>query len=127
MFPLRSAMRQRLSPPRRSFRPRVEELEERCVLATFLVNSASLTERVIANPTVTLASSPNPSLLGQPVVFTVSVAAPAAGLPVPTGTVLFTSGGSTLGSAVLSGGRATFTTSALPLGSDVVTASYGGD
>jgi hypothetical protein len=114
MFPLRSAMRQRLSPPRRSFRPQVEQLEERCVLATY-------------NPVLTLVSSPNPSALGRPVVFAAGVASPVIGLPLPTGTVTFSSGGSTLGSAPLIGGTATFTTAALPLGQDTVTASYGGD
>jgi uncharacterized repeat protein (TIGR03803 family) len=70
----------------------------------------------------TLTSSPNPSGYGNAVIFTASVPAAA------TGTVTFTYGSTTLCNAVpLSRGTATCTYSALPAGSDVVTATYSGD
>ena len=72
-------------------------------------------------PTVTLTSSVNPSTTGQSVTFTASV--PSG----PTGTITFTSGGTTLGTSTLSGGSATVSTSTLPIGSDPITATYNGD
>ena len=45
----------------------------------------------------------------------------------PTGTVQFRDGATLLGTATLSGGAATFTTSALTVGSHPITAVYGGD
>jgi hypothetical protein len=44
-----------------------------------------------------------------------------------TGTVYFYTGSTLLGSAALTGGVATFSTTALPVGTDSVTAAYGGD
>jgi len=73
--------------------------------------------------TTTLASSMNPSTLGQSVTFTATVTA-ASGTP--TGTITFKSGSTTLGTATLSGGMATFATSTLPSGSNSIKASYGG-
>ena len=70
-----------------------------------------------------LASSQNPSAVGQPVTFTATVSSSAG---VPTGTVTFKKGATTLGTATLSGGVATFTTSPLPAGSSTITANYGG-
>ena len=72
--------------------------------------------------TTTLASSMNPSTLGQSVTFTATVTA-ASGTP--TGTVTFKKGSTTLGTATLSGGMATFATSTLPSGSNSIKASYG--
>ena len=74
-----------------------------------------------ATPVVTLSSSANPSTTGQSVTFTASV--PSG----PTGTITFTSGGTTLGTSTLSGGSATVSTSTLPIGSDPITATYNGD
>ena len=75
-----------------------------------------------------LASSVNPSTVGQSVTFTATVAAVAPGAGTPTGTVSFLDGATSLGGATLSAsGVATFTTSALTLGSHPITASYAGD
>ena len=75
-----------------------------------------------------LTSSPNPSSLNQSVTFTATVTANAPGSGVPTGTVTFKNGGATLGTGTLnSSGVAMFSTSALPLGPNSITASYGGD
>jgi Bacterial Ig-like domain (group 3)/FG-GAP-like repeat len=82
-----------------------------------------------ADPTTTsVASSLNPSSLGQTVTFTATVTAQQyfyAGLP--TGTVNFLNGTTSLGSSVLnSGGSATFTTSILAAGTQSITAAYSG-
>jgi hypothetical protein len=87
----------------------------------------------------TASGSPNPSPAGQPVTLTATITgvnAPAplnVGTYVPaTGSIVFSYNGSVLGSAPLvaaAGGTsatASLTTSVLPLGSDVVTATYVG-
>ena len=80
-----------------------------------------------ANSSTAVTSSQNPSGLGQPATFTATVSAVAPGVGTPTGTVTFLDAGSPLGTGTLSGGIATFTTSALAVGSHTITASYGGD
>jgi hypothetical protein len=74
-----------------------------------------------------VASSANPAVFGQTVTFTATVSAVAPGTGAPTGTVTFLDGGSALGTGTLSGGVATFTSSALAVSSHTITASYGGD
>jgi hypothetical protein len=74
--------------------------------------------------TTTLTSTPNPSTVGQTVMFTATVT-PASG-PAPAGTVNFYHLTTLLGSATVSGGVATFTTSALPLGTSHIHAVYVG-
>jgi hypothetical protein len=74
-----------------------------------------------ASPSLNLTSSHNPSTYGQSVTFTASLPAGA------TGTVTFTSGGTTLGTSNLASGVAIFSTSALPVGPDEITAIYNGD
>ncbi len=73
----------------------------------------------------TLTSSPNPSIPGQTVTFTAVVVSSAGA---PNGqAVTFWHGTTVLGTGVLSGGSASFTTSTLNLGTTRVTAVYGGD
>src|SRR6266851_1301612 len=74
-----------------------------------------------ATPTITLASSINPSSTGQSVTFTVTAPAGA------TGTVTFLDGATVLGTATLTNGQAALTTSTLTAGSHTITADYGGD
>jgi hypothetical protein len=75
---------------------------------------------------MTLASSVNPQVLGQPITFTATVASALA--PVPTGMVTFSNGGTVLGTGTLSAaGVATLTTSALPAGILTIAAAYPGD
>ena len=74
-----------------------------------------------ASTTTTLASSANPSTYGNSVTFTATVPAGA------TGTVTFKDGVSTLGTGIISGTTATFSTATLTGGSHSVTAVYGGD
>jgi outer membrane protein assembly factor BamB len=89
--------------------------------------SNSVTETI--NPaatTTSLSSSANPSTVGESVTFTATVSNGSA--EIPTGTVTFLNGTTTLGTGTLnSSGVATFATSALPEGTDEITASYGGD
>lgn len=76
-----------------------------------------------AGTTVTLAAAPNPSLMGQEVTFTATVTPDDAG-----GTVTFKEGTTTLGTVPVDGsGVATFTTTALGIGSHAITAAYEGD
>lgn len=74
--------------------------------------------------TTALTSSLNPSMAGQSVTFTATI----VGGTSPTGSVQFKDGALNLGTAVtLSGTTATFTTSALSLGTHPITAVYSGD
>jgi Big-like domain-containing protein/VCBS repeat protein/FG-GAP repeat protein len=72
----------------------------------------------------TLASSPNPSTVGQAVTFTAKITSPTV---TPTGPVTFTLAKTALGTAQLSGGKATFTTSSLPAGSNGIKVTYYGN
>lgn len=76
----------------------------------------------------TIAASSNPVQFGAPVTLTATVTAKAPGAGVPTGTVTFKDGGTTLGTGTLNAlGVATMTTSTLAADSYGVTANYGGD
>lgn len=76
-------------------------------------------------PTATgLSSSLNPSVYSQLVTFTATV---SAGQGIPTGTVTFHDGASVIGTVALSGGKASFATSALAAGTHSITAAYGGN
>jgi hypothetical protein len=84
---------------------------------------ATMTQNVAkVTPTLTVSTS-GPSIFGQTVTLTASV--PKG----PTGTITITSGGVTLGSGTItsSNGTVTVTTTTLPVGSDLITATYGGD
>ncbi len=85
--------------------------------------SATDTITVIQVTKTTLTSSPNPSLLGQPVTFTAIVS------PAPDGGIVtFYDGSTVLGTGKIDAtGTATFTTSSLTAGLDFKTAAYSGD
>jgi len=76
-----------------------------------------------ATTTTTLTSSLNPSVYGQPVTFTATVAPEFGGTP--TGTLIFYNGTAVLGSTTLSGGVSTITKT-LAVGTYSVTAVYVG-
>jgi len=89
----------------------------------FLENSGNKVGAVGPVSTTGVSSSITPSTTGQSVTFTVTVAGGT-----PTGAVQFKDGTTNLGSPVtLSGGSATYSTSALSAGSHSITAVYGGD
>ncbi|MFJ9743291.1 Ig-like domain repeat protein [Streptomyces sp. NPDC101166] len=80
--------------------------------------------------TTTVSASPDPSVVGQPVTFTATVAPVAPGAGTPTGTVTFFLGdGSTPVTATLTNGTATVTRAYTDRreGPDTVTATYSGD
>ena len=78
-----------------------------------------------SDTTSTLTSAPNPSLTGQNVTFTVTVSSSV--MPVPTGAVTVTLGGSFWFSGTLTNGHYVGTTNALSAGTYVLVATYGGD
>ena len=81
-----------------------------------------------ASTTTTLAASVNPSVFGQSVTFTATVAAAAPGSGTPTGTISFMEGSNTLDTESLdTSTTVSFTTSALAVGSATITAVYSGD
>ncbi len=78
--------------------------------------------------TTAVTSSLNPSGQGQSVTFTGTVSGPSGNLIVPTGTLTFMDGASTLGTGTLNAsGQATYSTSSLTAGTHSITAVYGGD
>jgi hypothetical protein len=83
-------------------------------------------EAMTVDTNTTVSSSANPSVFGQTVTFTASVA-PVSGSGMPTGMVTFLDDGAEIGAAALSGGVATFTISSLTIGNHAIIASYAGD
>ncbi len=78
--------------------------------------------------TTTLSVSPGTTVSAGTSVTLTATVAPAAGSGTPTGTVTFQKGSTTLGTGTLnSSGMATLATTALPIGSNTVTAAYSGD
>ncbi len=76
------------------------------------------------NATTTTLTGPTSSTQGQLVTFTATVNATAGGTP--AGTVTFRNNGVTIGSRTLFLGSASFSTSSLPVGTNQITAVYGG-
>ncbi len=72
-------------------------------------------------PSVTVASSQNPSTPAASVTFTATLSAGA------TGTVTFMDGTTVMGTGTVSNGTASFSTSTLSVGTHSITAVYGGD
>jgi ELWxxDGT repeat protein len=75
--------------------------------------------------TATVTASANPAVLGTTITFTAALQANSPGAGTPTGTVAFLDITTTLGTGTA--GQATFTTSALALGTHAITANYAGD
>ena len=82
-----------------------------------------------ASTALTLSSSPNPASPTQPIVFTATLTVLPPGAGAPSGVVTFSDNFNNvpalLGTGTLVNGVATFTTSTLPPGTHLVTASYG--
>jgi hypothetical protein len=94
--------------------------------ASNLGSTSNVVNQVVleTKSTATLTSSPNPSTQGQAVSFTAKISSPTV---IPTGPVTFTAGKIVLGTAQLSGGKATLTISSLAAGTTKVTVTYYGD
>ncbi|CAM2927583.1 Ig-like domain repeat protein [Saccharomonospora xinjiangensis] len=96
------------------------------VVAAGDTHSLAITQLI--STTTTLTSSPNPSVLGQPVTFTATVTPDSPTTATPTGTVSFYDGATLLGTVPLNAsGTATFTTTGLGVGAHDITAVYSGD
>jgi hypothetical protein len=101
--------------------------------ATYAASTSAALSEVVDAPakvatTTMLASSLNPSITGQSVTFSATVAGTTSNTPLPSGTVSFLDGTTSLGTGTLSTGAvATFTTSALTAGSHSITAVYSAD
>jgi hypothetical protein len=93
-----------------------------------LGSTSSIVNQVVQRAIIsaTLTSSPNPSKQGAAVKFTAMLTSNGS---LPTGqTLTFTYNGKTLGTASIgSGGKPSLTITTLPVGSDLVTATYAGD
>jgi uncharacterized protein YjdB len=81
-----------------------------------------------AGTTTTVTPSANPVIAGQTLTLTANIQVVAPGAGTPTGTVTFKDFTGVLGTGTLNAaGKATFTTSALALGTHGITATYLGD
>jgi hypothetical protein len=90
--------------------------------------STALSEVVNQDGTATaISASADPTVFGQPVTFTASVGAAAAGAGAPTGSVTFSVDGTPQTPVALNNGQASLTTSGLAVGGHTITASYNGD
>jgi hypothetical protein len=91
-------------------------------------NAPDLAQTVQKDDTTTsLVMTVNPSVFGQSITYTASVASVPPGSGTPSGSVTFLDGSTVLGTSSLSSGAATFTTSALSVGTHSITAQYLGD
>src|SRR5262249_32786081 len=98
--------------------------------ATFAGSTSVAIPQTVASAgtTTVIASSANPSALGQSVTFPATVTPTAPSLGTPTGTVLFRDGSAVLGSSSVNiNGQATFSTAALANGSHPITAVFTGN
>ncbi len=100
--------------------------------ANFNTSTSAAVSQVVnkANTTTSLASSVNPSVFGQSVTFTATVAVVAPGAGTPTGAVNFLDGATNIGSCTLPAAApfsCTFSTAALSVATHSITATYVGD
>jgi uncharacterized repeat protein (TIGR03803 family) len=94
---------------------------------TYSASTSVPLDEIITLPTTTLlTTSPDPSVYGQPVIFSATVLS-SIGAPPDGDTVTFEQGPTVLGKGTLSGGVATFSSSMLGVGTKAVKAAYRGD
>lgn len=80
----------------------------------------------LISTSASLTSAPAASVYGEPVTLTAKVTS-SEGAPPNGEDVVFMNGKDALGTKAMSGGSASLTTTALPVGSDSITAVYSGD
>ena len=97
--------------------------------ANFNVSTSTAVSQSVdqAHTNTSLVLAPAASALGQTVTFTAQVTTVPTGSVPPTGSVDFFDGQTMLANVALTAGSASFTTSALTLGSHSITAAYAGD
>ena len=90
---------------------------------------SALSKAINVQTTTTLTSSVNPSVYGQAVTFTATVAAAASGAGTPTGSVQFVVDGTNFGAPVnlVNGSATSPSINSLGVGNHTVTAVYSGD
>ncbi len=88
--------------------------------------SVTVTAATPTSTNTTLSASPSSVSAGASVMLSATVT-PTSGSGTPTGTVSFSSGGTTLAMISLSNGAASYSTTSLPVGSDAISAVYSGD
>ena len=93
---------------------------------TYGPSPAGLSQTNRIQTTMVLASSANPSINGSSFTLTATVQTNGATAGAATGTVVFKDGGTALNTNAVGGGVATYSTSALALGSHSLTAEYSG-
>ncbi|MDY3556234.1 Ig-like domain repeat protein [Gemmata sp. JC717] len=105
-------------------------LNDRVYAITYGATSVSVQLVALAS-TASLTSSPNPSLPGESVTFTATITPNASGDPVPVGNIQFYVNGVASGAPVpvtqvgsTNAAAATFTTTLLPSGPNLVTATF---
>ncbi len=97
------------------------------VILLNIYGSAPITTAPAATTTA-LTSSAATITAGGSVTFTATITGPSGSTGVPTGTVTFLDGTTTLGTGTLNGsGVATYSTTTLSTGAHSITAQYGGD
>ncbi len=96
---------------------------------SFTGSTSSAASQVVSqsSSTTILTASANSSVFGQPVTFTAKVSAVAPGNGTAGGMVTFKDGTTTLGTAMLSSGQASLTSSSMSVGSHSISAVYGGE
>jgi hypothetical protein len=95
--------------------------------SNFSAGSATLAERIHTSAsTTTVFSSENPSSLGDSVTFTATVSPTLSSNETPA-MVTFVAGNTIIGQSSIINGQATISTSALPAGSNTITASFFSD
>lgn len=90
-------------------------------------SAVSLNASLIVTTTTLSANPASGAQAGMPVVLTATVAPASSGSLTASGTVSFSEGTKTLGTATLSGGQAQLSVSSLALGDHSITATYSGD
>ena len=110
-----------------------QPLSGNVAITTNTLNSAATTQQVAVSgsetdaPVMNLTAMSNPAYIGAKVTFKATVTASGVGAPLPTGSVTFYSGNSSLGSVALANGAASVSTSTLAPGTYSITAHYPGD
>ena len=92
-----------------------------------LVITVNASAPVLTATTTKLSASATTAVIGTSITLTATITGATGSNATPTGTVTFMNGTTTLGTGTVASGVATYTTSTLAVGSNSITAVYGGD
>jgi len=96
---------------------------------SYLAATSSPLTQIVQNPAATttlLSAAPNPSVTGSNVIFAATVQVGGAAATAARGTMVFKDGATALSTNAVSGGVASYATTALACGSHLMQAEYGG-